>query len=363
MSQDNATSPSLRTRAKRQPTAGWRARLALVVLTLLLGGPAFAASFPCEKARSPVEKMICADPELSALDEKLAAGYQQAVYVAKTYYGKEPALALQHRQRTWLTSVRDACSNRECLVGAYTARMAQLARWTVNGPEAPAWMLPPAMSESEILEHYVTKRRAAIKAVLEGVPLRATPRTDNAFCNGFAEAFAKQTAEVELIAPIVVSHDYKGPELKKYIFDRCPEINLRVVPREMLTAGPRNLILYHVDIDNDQKEDWLFLEEAISELTPPWGPELVAAVNFKLLDLESCQIRGSTRAGTSRRYALDADLSQVDPELGLHGIARYRDRYYIYDVINEPKTSPLDFQQFNNKERYKFSTLCVFDHR
>lgn len=40
---------------------------------------ATAASFPCEKAATKVEKLICADAALSSLDEELAASYRHDI--------------------------------------------------------------------------------------------------------------------------------------------------------------------------------------------------------------------------------------------------------------------------------------------
>lgn len=44
-----------------------------MVLSVGVGGVAQAASFDCNKATTETEIAICADPELSALDEKMAA--------------------------------------------------------------------------------------------------------------------------------------------------------------------------------------------------------------------------------------------------------------------------------------------------
>ncbi|HEX4329706.1 MAG TPA: hypothetical protein VH105_23165 [Burkholderiales bacterium] len=50
---------------------------------LLLGGAqAQAASFDCAKASAKVEKAICANPALSALDERMAAAYKKQLAAA-----------------------------------------------------------------------------------------------------------------------------------------------------------------------------------------------------------------------------------------------------------------------------------------
>jgi uncharacterized protein len=51
----------------------------IVLGGLVLQGAAQAASFDCAKAQSKVEKIICADAELSKLDEDLATAYWLAI--------------------------------------------------------------------------------------------------------------------------------------------------------------------------------------------------------------------------------------------------------------------------------------------
>ena len=80
----------------------------LLVLSILLSTsatPATAASFPCERATSKVERMICANPELSTLDEHLGRYYA----AAKTQLG-DGADCLRGDQRGWLRNTRNACS-------------------------------------------------------------------------------------------------------------------------------------------------------------------------------------------------------------------------------------------------------------
>jgi uncharacterized protein YecT (DUF1311 family) len=61
-----------------------------------------AASFDCAKAKTPVEKMICADAELSKLDEEMAAAYQREL--ART----DDKEGLKKDQLDWLRRRNDA---------------------------------------------------------------------------------------------------------------------------------------------------------------------------------------------------------------------------------------------------------------
>jgi len=108
-----------------------------------------AASFPCEKAQSRVEKAICADAELSQLDE----------YLARYYGGARAGLGsgascLAADQRRWLSETRNACTESSCLRKAYLERLAELdplqpgvtALRNLELPRLPAlvWIIPPA---------------------------------------------------------------------------------------------------------------------------------------------------------------------------------------------------------------------------
>lgn len=103
----------------------YRRPLAVFIISLGLfnfaPAQAIAASFTCEKTVTQIEKKICADPELSSLDEKLAVAYQKALGAATD---KKSA---QRRQRAWL-STRNTCQDQVCLVTAYETRLAQLGR-------------------------------------------------------------------------------------------------------------------------------------------------------------------------------------------------------------------------------------------
>lgn len=59
---------------------------------------AHAASFDCAKAKTRAEKVICADPQLSKLDEELATAYRAAL----TVWGGRIADYVKMTQRGWM---------------------------------------------------------------------------------------------------------------------------------------------------------------------------------------------------------------------------------------------------------------------
>lgn len=97
--------------------------LSLVIALQLAPGALQAASFDCAKAQSSTEKMICADPELSKADERMAAGYTKTVGIAASL-GADDAKELKQDQRDWLKDATQSCKDRACLALAYKKRIA-----------------------------------------------------------------------------------------------------------------------------------------------------------------------------------------------------------------------------------------------
>ncbi|ABA89505.1 hypothetical protein Pcar_2266 [Syntrophotalea carbinolica DSM 2380] len=77
-------------------------------------------SFDCEKAGTKIEKMICADAELSKLDVRIDEAYAAALQAT------EAPETLKQQQRLWLKA-RNACDDAAGLSESYTSRLAQLA--------------------------------------------------------------------------------------------------------------------------------------------------------------------------------------------------------------------------------------------
>lgn len=122
------------------------------MLLLGLADAASAQSFDCQKARTAVEKMVCADAGLSELDEHLGRYYG----AARAQLGGA-ASCLQTDQSRWLTTVRDVCRTAACLKAAYLDRLGELdalqpgvtAIRNVALPDVPAlaWVIAPAADE------------------------------------------------------------------------------------------------------------------------------------------------------------------------------------------------------------------------
>jgi len=96
-------------------------RMLWVILALLVPSQSWAASFDCAKASTKLEKLICSDKELNALDDALGKAYKKALNVATNRD------ALKNGQKEWLrTTLRPCDIDKACLVPAYNNRIAAL---------------------------------------------------------------------------------------------------------------------------------------------------------------------------------------------------------------------------------------------
>ena len=94
-----------------------------LLLSVGTGTVAKAASFDCNKATTETEIAICADPELSALDELMGQAYR----LAKTSADWMTPQELRNSQKAWLQQ-RNRCSeNFDCLRSSYVQRLEEVS--------------------------------------------------------------------------------------------------------------------------------------------------------------------------------------------------------------------------------------------
>ena len=79
-----------------------------------------AASFDCTAARSNAERLVCGNPDLSALDETLAQAFAAAAAEVPR------AAALRAEQRRWIAERRDKASDARAMRLAYDDRIRAL---------------------------------------------------------------------------------------------------------------------------------------------------------------------------------------------------------------------------------------------
>jgi len=113
--------------------------LAAVPVTGVLPRASWAASFDCRQAGSANEKTICADPALSAADDRLGQAYRLA---RKQAGGRRAFTAASELQWRWR---EQNCHDRACLVSWYQRRQTELlAPVPVAPAPAPVAVAPTA---------------------------------------------------------------------------------------------------------------------------------------------------------------------------------------------------------------------------
>ncbi|WP_321963082.1 lysozyme inhibitor LprI family protein [Paraburkholderia sp. J7] len=81
---------------------------------------ALMSSLDCSKLISIQAQLVCGDAELSRVDKRLTEIYNQRVSVSAN------KARLRAEQRTWLRDVRNACSDKACLLRSYRQRIDDL---------------------------------------------------------------------------------------------------------------------------------------------------------------------------------------------------------------------------------------------
>ena len=79
-----------------------------------------SASFDCAKAKTKIEKLICANPKLSQLDEKVSALYKKVLEQSPVPEDTK------EQQREWVKDRRNLCKDAACLEEAYASRISDL---------------------------------------------------------------------------------------------------------------------------------------------------------------------------------------------------------------------------------------------
>ncbi len=294
------------------------AGLCTLLAALSPGAP--AASFDCSKAITQVEKLVCADSELSKLDDKLAAAYTQAL---ESVTDREE---VKRQQRGWF-STRNLCTNVSCLNNSYEMRLAQL-----SDPNS-------------------TEQKEKIVAILRDIKLEQQQfgRPTDPLCSQFLEDFRKQK-NIQHLQPIVQTDDYDDPRLRAYRA-RCPNLKLnkhmgyspnvyyeglgeeseetQEAAAAYISYGTKNFRLYKLDINNNPNdgEEYIFYDEANRFVKPEMSAGKIIspdAGSYLVADFAKCETRGGTATASTT-------LSK-DRVGNFHGPIKHREKYYVYTL-------------------------------
>ena len=114
----------------------------LSITWLVLVSQANAASFDCAKASSPYEKAVCANPNLSSLDDQLSIAYKDARSKSTDPEG------LKKAQIDWIKSTRQCANDTGCIEKAYKSRITALTTSMPIATQASPQVANPNKSSS-----------------------------------------------------------------------------------------------------------------------------------------------------------------------------------------------------------------------
>lgn len=159
-----------------------------------------APSFDCAKARGRIEKMICADTQLSTLDRHAADLF--AIAAAQAPADDD----VKRAQRSWLRE-RDACRDLACLKSQYENRIDTLAAYTGRLPETTVRALCTRLATPEGRAELLN-RRSGSESIDNGTTFRFEDRTYVYYSHAGSHAGSHDTGsgDAALAEPAHVSH-------------------------------------------------------------------------------------------------------------------------------------------------------------
>jgi len=153
-----------------------------IIIAFLLGcflaNMSEAASFDCGKAKTSLEKTICADPNLSNLDEVLAKDYDNSMQILSVD-GKK---ILRDSQRRWLRFINDSCFKYKNDRGS-TVCMQEMYKTRIKDMKTAAVKIGPFLFSR--VDYYFSKSDDQFGRPYEGQT--SYPRIDNPLSNSLTK--------------------------------------------------------------------------------------------------------------------------------------------------------------------------------
>lgn len=321
--------------------------LCFLLLLLLFCEAGIGASFDCKKATRKVDRIVCASDDLSRLDERVAKFYREAMA------GVSNPDEIHSAQRAWLRS-RNACKTEACISHEYERRIQELLIHHESTIE----------TGEELINEYVRIRASEIRQILKDKPLYLISPlyNNNPLCASFRDDF-KEQQNVELIPPLIKSHDFYNPLFQQNLGDCLLETD-PIARRK--TIRTHDYLAYKIDINNDNIEETIIVGEYFEayEYSEKGKKYLTTEPrnDYVAVD-EACLLSPLGRAGTAV-YTVDAMLKRDDPELPTHGIVRYKGEYFLYEVSKQRKFPPLSIRVITkNDGKFEVDTVCSYDNR
>ncbi len=238
-----------------------------------------AASFDCSKSETNVEKMICASPDISDLDDQVGSLYKWA------QEHSSDIKSLKSAQRTWLKGKRNLCMDNDCLSQAYKDRIDELSR--IIAPPAP--------------DHAGTNQKLKWH-IIEGGPYKLCNQIYDLVANNGQATALRQSAEPLLKikgVSLPEKEDFSGEDFYFYNgIASSREQAADFVKRVHEIAPGTKWVRFRVNYDNHGEDEFIIQEETPGSLNDPTYSILNS--NMKLI--------GRNKTHHARVFLLNGDV-------------------------------------------------------
>lgn len=374
---------------KRHPSV-WLALCAMGCISVALS--THAVSFDCAKAGTKVEHIICDNPEISKLDDKLAASYKTALQ------DQAQVETVKQAQKQWVKE-RNACVDAECVKLAYEVRLSMLAAVSIDGSAKAHRNLGNGQRyHFRFTKGFVTPVCVAYLERLNTTKYDAPPfcdRPENDAVKGFARLNRAplSPADVHDLYPIIWNFvlsanqknlDWTDMNLQLHLTQkgqgRLTDEGTKYLQRD-LDRGAVKIWRYdpNIDIDNDGVSDNVEVWQGGAaanvrgkcgeDLPNPYsetGGSIMRQVQLAFIVMgnnDRLDARKTTNIfahpGGGYRLPDGSIFSAFRPIGTTIGIFKYQDTYYFDSFFD----SRSDFEDKRQNDADLFNTLGVFLHK
>lgn len=317
----------------------------------------YSASFDCKKAGTEVEKMICANTELSKIDEELATLYRMALKWAGDRDDEQLRLSrgtgmvanaderesVQRDQKAWLRS-RNGCRKKPCVMSRYEKRKDELEHFVRSAARAAG------APEEDYLDRKASPKTYRIKRNNSNWPMLVRA------CRDFADNLNEFPAWPPMICERKLSPKY--PQFRRPLWREWNENEI----------WERREILRSIDKPTSEREWEKLLREslkakqiAVNEATDiPRGGGQERWIRYEHARLPaSDSLYAQWQYCTGRRYyaKLAQDGTEISPQPG--GLGWGPGDFLIYIDVEEGETHMME--SWRMEPPFKESVVIVGD--
>jgi uncharacterized protein len=344
-------------------------------------GFAEGPSFDCKKAKTRIEKAICASEALSRLDRELSQTYKSLF----DQVSEPQRIYLKNRQVQWIKERDKGCkegadeSVENCLKGLYGTRLAELgseaALYESKAKAGKGSIDTGIRKEMSDLERYKLAV-SYVKQASSWVQPSVIPENTRPECDALLADFISGN-NIKVIEPIAQFDQY-DPEIMAPYVAKCPQEEpftfysfepriARSAEQEGLPwqewkkfghkyTGTSGYRIYRANMNNnasDGDEHVFYAEKFKSERD---GRIAVNTAMYQVFNLNTCNSKDLSYLASFRGEDFDGKRNNT----ALSGIIMHRGTYYFYNLSRYGRLSLMFSKYTKESRRVGIHQYCIF---